>query len=347
MDRLYHSEFLLMDAGRRAQGEFLGGLGLGPVERRYEVVASEPGWRLRDYGGGMRAPLLVIASPIKRPYIWDLGPGVSAIGYCLAQGFHVELLEWTPPHLGDDPMGLDDYLDAITQAVDRVKAAGAAPILLGHSLGGTLAAVYAAFATTGPAGVVLLSAPVSFGAGACRFRDAVVRLVGARPGQTDLVPGSFLGHVSAIAAPGAFVWSRLLDVAASLADARALDTLLRIERWMLDEVPVPGKFMIQVLDWLYCEDRFGRNALPAKGRILGPQNIAAPTLAVVAAGDDVAPYGAVGAFLNAAPARSQIIEYPGESGVALQHLALLVGRCARKDVWPQIAAWIDGAAQGA
>lgn len=344
MDAVFHPEFLILDSNRRAQGEVLAALGFGPVERRYEVTASGRGRRLRDYGGGRRASLLVIGAPIKRPYIWDLAPSISALGFCLDQGFRVHLLEWTPPEIGGAPICLDDYVEAISEGVNRVKAAtgGATPVLLGHSLGGTLAAIFAAFEPTSVAGLVLLGAPLCFGAGTSRFRDAVAGLPGRGPAPSELVPGSLLSHASALAAPADFLWSRLTDAALSMADAQALETHLRVERWALDEVSLPGRFMGEVLDWLYREDRFRRGVLTVAGGALGPRDLVAPTLAAVDTADQIVPLAAVQAFLEASPARSQILTYPGETGAALQHLALLVGRRALASVWPQIARWTDG-----
>lgn len=346
MDEVFHPGFLILDSSRRAQGEVLAALGYGPLERRHKVVASAHSWRLRDYGGGTRGSLLVVGAPIKRPYIWDLAPSISALRYCLDQGFRVHLLEWAPPELGDEPICLDDYVDAISEAVNRVKAAVGAgpPVLLGHSLGGSLAAIFAAFAPNSAAGLVLLGAPLCFGPGASRFQDAVVALPGRAPARGELVPGSLLSHASAVASPSDFVWSRLADAALSSVDAQALEIHLRVERWALDEVALPGHFMGQVLEWLYREDRFRRGVLPVRGSGLGPRNLKTPTLAAVNAADGVVPRAAVEGFLEASPAQTQILEYPGETGVALQHLALLVGLRARATIWPRILAWIDGLA---
>src|SRR5437588_7144016 len=69
---LGRAPFSLMDILRRAQGDAFGAFGLDPSECAYRVVASGPYWRLRDYSSDERsAALLVIAAPIKRPYIWD------------------------------------------------------------------------------------------------------------------------------------------------------------------------------------------------------------------------------------------------------------------------------------
>jgi polyhydroxyalkanoate synthase len=35
-----------------------------------------------------------------------------------------------------------------------------------------------------------------------------------------------------------------------------------------------------------------------------------------------------------------MIEYPGELGVCLQHLGILVGRQAYANVWPEIISWL-------
>lgn len=346
MDEVFHPDFLVLDSIRRAQGGIVAALGYGPLERRYVVASSVRRWRLRDYGGGTRGSLLVIGAPIKRPYIWDLAPSISALGYCLDQGFRVHLLEWTPPKIGHEPICLDDYVEAISEAINQVKAAvgAATPILLGHSLGGTLAAVFVASDPTSVAGLVLLGAPLCFGPGTSPFRDAVVGLPGRAPASSELVPGSLLSHASALASPSDFVWSRLTDAALSRVDAQALETHLRVERWALDEVALPGHFMGQVLEWLYREDRFRRGVLPVRGSGLGPRNLKTPTLAAVNAADGVVPRAAVEGFLEASPAQTQILEYPGETGVALQHLALLVGLRARATIWPRILAWIDGLA---
>jgi polyhydroxyalkanoate synthase len=37
---------------------------------------------------------------------------------------------------------------------------------------------------------------------------------------------------------------------------------------------------------------------------------------------------------------ARIVEYPGEIGVCLQHLGILIGRKARAQVWPEIISWI-------
>ena len=138
--------FTFADALRKAQADILAGLGLAPEECRYEIAASGSYWRLRDYAGQPKgSSLLIVAAPIKRPYIWDLTPSVSAIRYCLRRGLRIYLLEWLPDGPRNESVGLDEYAEAISECCARITSAGGTrPFLIGHSLGGTLAAISSA-----------------------------------------------------------------------------------------------------------------------------------------------------------------------------------------------------------
>lgn len=336
--------FGVVDAVRRAQGALLEGLGFGPTECSYRIVASGPHWRLRDYGRSASGPcLLIVAAPIKRPYIWDLAPSVSAVRFCLDRGLRVHLLEWMSPSPGHGNAGLAEYADqAIGEAVARLAwNAGAQPFLMGHSLGGTFAAIFGTLAPEAARGLVLLGAPLCFRPGGSRFRDAIVALAPASLGEMDLVPGSLLSQLSAWASPETFVWSRLLDGAVSSADPTARVLHARIERWALDEVPLPARLVQEILQWLYREDRLCRGTLSIRERIAAPSGLGLPTLAVVNPTDEVAPPASVLPFVEAMPGQDvRILDYPGEIGVGLQHLGILVGRQAHARVWPQIISWL-------
>jgi poly[(R)-3-hydroxyalkanoate] polymerase subunit PhaC len=336
----------LMDSLRRAQGNALEMLGFGPTECGYRVLASAPRWCLRDYAGGGSGPaVLLIPAPIKRPYIWDLAPSASAVRYCLRQGLRVYLLEWKPPRFGQGDAGLDEYADqAIVGAIAEIAraAGGKAPFLVGHSLGGTFAAIAGALEPQSVRGLVLLGSPLCFQPGSSPFRNSLVSIAPSTLSDIDVVPGSLLSQISALAAPDSFIWSRMRDAAVSIADPLALDIHARVERWTLDEMPLPGMLVDQILGWLYREDRFCRGILPVRGNTVGPASLRLPTLAVVNTADEVAPLPSVRPFIEAMSARDKgIIEYAGETGVGLQHLAILAGRNAYARVWPEILAWLS------
>jgi len=345
MDALSATHFAMSDGLRLAQADALDMLGLGPHETGFQVVSSGPHWRLRRYAGPeIEVPLLIVPAPIKRPYIWDLSPSVSAVRCCLDHGLGVYLLEWMPPSDGDGRAGLDEYAgDAIAASVATISgdAQGARPFLIGHSLGGTLAAIFCALAPQSARGLVLLGAPLCFEQESSRFRDALVSMVPSTWSDTGVIPGSVLSQVSIAASPQTFVWSRWVDGALSLADPSALDTHARVERWALDEVALPGRLVSQIVQWLYCENRLCQGTLSVSGRTVGPSAMQTPTLAIVNTADEIGPFASVAPFLeHMATTDTRIIEYPGEVGVVLQHLAALAGRQAFARVWPEIISWI-------
>jgi polyhydroxyalkanoate synthase len=213
--------------------------------------------------------------------------------------------------------------------------------LLGHSLGGTLAAIHAAAARDDIRGLVLLNAPLSFQQGSSRFRDAIVALTAPLLSGIDSVPGTLVSHLSALACPETFLWSRSADAFFSASDPVALETHARVERWALDEVALPGRLFHEILEWLYRENRFCTATLTLRNQQIGPFSVAIPVLAVVTAGDDIAPTGSIDPFLEAMPSADvQRLVHEREIGVGLQHLAILVGRSAHDRTWPRIGAWL-------
>jgi poly[(R)-3-hydroxyalkanoate] polymerase subunit PhaC len=343
LNALHRAQFDFEDIIRRLQGHVVGAFGFGPKESPYQIIASGAHWRLRDYGGKDRSrPLLIISAPIKRPYIWDLAPAISTIRLCLDRGLSIQLLEWTPasPRTGNN--GLDEYVLAISEAVATIATSprGAKPFLVGHSLGGTLAAIYGAFLPESIRGLVLLGAPLCFEPSANQFRDTLVTLVPREISDADPFPGSLLSHASALASPRTFIWSRLLDAVLSIPDPLAMQIHARVERWALDEVPLPGKLVHQTIDWLYRENRFCRGILNIGGKVIGPASLSVPTLAVVNTADEIAPLSSIKPFAETMTTSVRIIEYRGELGVCLQHLGILVGRHAQAHVWPGIVSWL-------
>ena len=343
LNALTQAQFDVGDVIRRAQGDLAGAFGLNPSECLYRTITSHSYWCLRDYGGGdQSASLLIIAAPIKKPYIWDLTPSISSIRFCLHQGLHVHLLEWmsTSSHAGN--YGIDECVLAISEAVATITAIakGAKPCMIGHSLGGTLAAIYGAFQPETIKALVLLGAPLCFEPSKSQFRDALISLVPRKISEDETFPGSLLSHASALASPNTFIWSRLIDAALSVGDPLAMDIHARVERWALDEIRLPGKLVHQIIDWLYRENRFCRETLKIHEKFVGPHGLSTPTLMVINTADQIASLASLVPFTERMTTKTQIIQYPGEVGVCLQHLGILVGRQAKATIWPDILSWI-------
>jgi polyhydroxyalkanoate synthase len=341
---LRHIQFGALVALRRMQGDVLALLGFGPAESSYSIAASGSYWRLRDYEAANRSrPVLIVAAPIKRPYIWDLTPAVSAIRYCLEAGLNVYLLEWLPASSETCRVGLDECAHAVSACLAAIApgAAGPKPVLMGHSLGGTLAAIATAIAPGTISGLVLLSSAICFRPNESAFRDALVSLVPEPASESDPYPGSILSEASAMASPEAFIWSRLMDATLSAAGGRSVGLHARVERWALDEVPLPGRLVKEIVESLYRENLFCRGMLKVADKTIGLPELSVPILAVVNTADAVAPPASLAPMRDVlGPDRLRIVEYPGEAGVCLQHLGILLGREAYARIWPGIIGWI-------
>lgn len=92
---------------------------------------------------------------------------MSVVRRCLDEGLRVYLLEWLVPTEQEDGWGLAEYVERLPKAAIHViesETGIKAPILAGHSLGGTFAAIFAALHPGRVGGLVLADAPLAFGA---------------------------------------------------------------------------------------------------------------------------------------------------------------------------------------
>jgi polyhydroxyalkanoate synthase len=338
-----------LDRFRRALGTQLDTLGVGPVETPSRAALAEPCLTLKAYPAAPDTGpvLLLVPAPIKRAYLWDLAPWASVVRQCIAAGLRVYLLQWEQPGERERVFGLADYADRlILDCVEAVRAETGHPavFLAGHSLGGTLAALFAALHSERLSGLILLGAPLHFGPQVGAFGPAVAAIPSARLLTAALgnVPGSWLDAISGLVAPSAFAWARWVDWLSSLIDPQALWTHLLVERWALDELPLPQRLFEDTLEWLYREDRFMQGTLVLGDRCVAPQQVTAPVLSVVVRRCSITPPEAILPFHEAVPSPAkELLWYEGDIGVALQHVGPLVGRTAHQHLWPAIIRWIQ------
>jgi polyhydroxyalkanoate synthase len=330
--------FTVADGLRRFYGEALD-LWLARSETPSELVLERPGVRLRYYGkDGNHPPLLIVPAPIKKPYIWDLTPALSVVSRCLQASLRVYVLEWgQAPE--DAQAGITLYADKLI--LECIETIGEPVVLAGHSLGGTFAAIFTSLRPEYVRALLLLEAPLSF-AGDTGAIAALIRIVPSTNTlrQASGYPGTLLNALSLTASPESFLWWRWRDRLASAWDPVALRTHLLVERWTLDEYAMPSDLFADVID-LYRKDRFMRGSLDVGGKMAAARNVAAPVLAVVDPESDVVPPSSVVPFLDVLPGHNwTLLHYEGDTGIALRHVGILVGRNAHRTLWPEILAWL-------
>ncbi|HYD29931.1 MAG TPA: alpha/beta fold hydrolase [Azospirillaceae bacterium] len=352
----WHGVLAWSDANRRRQGALLDLLGLGPERTPSRVVFARPGVRLRAFGeprAGHGPVLLIVPAPIKRFYIWDLLPAVSVVRHCLDGGVRVYGAEWSDPVGPAVRYGLADYADRLLgECIDAMAAETgvSAPMVTGHSLGGTLAAIFTSLNPERVRALTLLEAPLRFGKEVGAF--APLLAVAPRPngfdGEAPPIPGSLLNLASLMAAPDAFLLERWSDWAASLPDYQALRTHLRVERWTLDEYPMPARLFAGVVEDLYRGDHFRRGTLEIGRRRAALAAIACPIQIVADPRSRVIPPSSVVPEAGSVASNdARVLRYEGDRGVALQHVGALVGRNAHQRLWPEIIRWMRARWNGA
>jgi polyhydroxyalkanoate synthase len=326
--------FSLEDSVRRAAGHLLEKAGYGPHETAWHRI-DRSRFRLRRYlqSSENEPPTLIVPAPIKRAYIFDLLPSVSVVRRLADAGFAVYLYEW--PEEGEGNWDLAATVSSLRLAAEMIAAEHrCAPILVGHSLGGTLAAITAAVDTPLVSKLVLIEAPLKFGEQTGALEPIVLSSPAVPLGS---VPGSLLDLAGVAAAPDEFVFGRYADAYACLQDQEASAIHLAVIRWSLDEFSPSGRLIQDVLQLLYREDRFARNQLHLLGRFAGCDLLAKiPVAAIVDHASRVVPTSsALGGLRN-----PSIFPYERELGVALQHVGPLVGRQAHKTLWPLLVDWM-------
>ena len=332
------------DLLRRSFGTVLDSIGLGPSEVPYDAVLIEPGYTLRRYrgAGDGRAPVLIVPAPIKRPYIFDLRPGRSVVQRFLEAGFSVYLIAWKEAGPEGADWGLSEYAGSwIAAAVERMRSEQRrTPILVGHSLGGTFAALYAALDPGQISKLVLVEAPLAFG----KHTGALASIVAMSPRTWQSAhllggaPGSLLDLASVTADPEELVLKPLLDRWWSVLDSNAMATHTRVMRWSLDEFPLPPRLFAEVVELLYREDRFARGELTLSGQPAEPAALNTVRIAAIVDGTSrLVPGSSVLAPLT----NPVVFRYEPEIGVALQHVGPLVGQRAHRELWPQVISWMQ------
>jgi polyhydroxyalkanoate synthase len=340
--------FESLDQIRKLQGNVLDSIGLGPDESIYRIVFSRPAVRLRFYGTERPGSpiLLIVPAPIKRPYIWDLSPERSVVRQAIDHGFEVYLAEWTEPDGQDTLLGLEEYAGTmLEECMDAIaeRSLSDKVFLAGHSLGGTFAALYGAYRPEQIAGLILIEAPLHFAEASGAFKTLLnlgVPVEAVIP-SSGRIPGSLLNLISASAAPGTFHVDRYLDYMASLPSRENLRTHWRVERWTLDELPLPRKLFEDIVEQLYYEDQFMRGELMVSNARLHPRDIASPLFAIYEPASSIVPPESVIEFYHAAESPDkELMPYLGDTGVALKHVGALVGDSAHRHIWPQVFDWM-------
>jgi len=307
----------------------------------HQVIHQQGKLVVRYYepaGEARKTPLVVIPSMINRAYICDLEPDRSLVAGLAGLGHPTYLIDWGVP--GDEDAGLtvaDILLDLLHRAIDRICRHAKSPkaALVGYCQGGTLAAMYAALRPQRLTSLCVFNTPVRFSEGG-RFREfvdpAVFNVEEAIP-DDRLVSVDIMKMAFQLLDPMGN-WSKFIAIEADAADPERLSRTLARERWLEENVPMPGAFAREFIKNAYQEDRLLAGTWEVRGERVDLRNIRVPLLVLAAEKHFITPQSAALPLASAtsSPAvRCEILK--------TGHIGVVVGSFGPKVFYPLLDRW--------
>jgi poly(3-hydroxyalkanoate) synthetase len=294
--------------------------------------------RLRDFSRAKRGQPLLICGPyaLHSTLIADFAVGHSIIERLQQSAIdRIFLTDWRSASPDMRYLSIDQYLADLNVAVDEIGA----PIdLIGLCQGGWLSLVYAARFPEKVRRLVLAGAPVN-----ASVDSGLVRLVGSAP------QAAFEGIVESGGGivKGAHIlrfWSRASDTALvlqrSLSPEVATDQELheRFVRWHDETVDLPGTYYLQVVNWIYRENRITNGTFVALGRTVRLADVKIPVFLLAGSDDEIVPAVQAMATASSLGTQASLIE---RAVVPSSHLGLYLGSRTLAVTWPRIAGWLQ------
>lgn len=369
------------------------GMGGAPVHTplAYEPgkdVALTPGkvvWRnalceLLQYdpatAGVAREPVFVVPSWIMKYYILDLQPHNSLIRYLVEQGFTVFALSWHNPRASARDLGLNDYLQAMLDALDaaRARCGGEAVQAVGYCLGGTLLAIAAAtLARDGKddalRSISLIAAQTDFsepGELGLYIDASELAALDALMWRQGYLDGSQMAATFQLLNARDLVWSRMMSEYLLGRRSKANDLM----SWNADTTRMPYRMHIEYLNDLFLHNDLAEGRYCVGDEPVALSDIEQPMFVVGTERDHVSPWRSVYKvllsthnpltfLLTAGGHNAGIVSEPGHPR---RHY-----RCATRDPgmayrspqaffdgtppvegswWPRLAAWLQEQSSG-
>lgn len=340
MDRVAHAP--------RAAVEFANTI-LTTGDATIGATPKDPVWTYRTttlyrYRSSRRVyplPVLLVFALINRPAVFDLRPGHSFVEYLLEEGFDVFLLDWGVPDDEDSDRGLESYVcDELPWGIRETQRAAEADevSLLGWCIGGTLCAMHAALRPQGGVrNLVLLTTPIDPG------RSLYTRWAGRESFDVDQVvetfpsiPGGLIDVGNRLMKPVTNYWTTYRRLAQQTLDGVAnRDAYQAMAKWVADNPPFPARAYREWITWMYKENRLVNGRVELRGERVDLGAIEANLLVITAGSDHITPRDNTTPLLDLV-ASEDVTHFARPGG----HIGLMAGSKARKEMWPDVAAWL-------
>ncbi|HEX3036390.1 MAG TPA: class III poly(R)-hydroxyalkanoic acid synthase subunit PhaC [Thermodesulfobacteriota bacterium] len=310
-----------------------------------EVVFTENKLKLRHYYPLTEktnpVPLIMIFALINRPYILDLKPGRSVVEVLLKHGIDVYMIDWGIPGDEDKHLDLNYYVNRyIKKVVNKVKKiSGSDKVnLLGYCMGGSMSVMYTSLYPDDVKNLVLMTTGIDFKV------EGMLTLWGDKPNfDVDKfvdafgnVPPEFLQSGFLFMKPIQNLVSKYVNFYENVDNENFVDNFLAMEKWLNDNIPVPGEVFREFVKYCYQENQLVENRLRINGKVIDLKKIECPVLNLIAENDHLTPpaSSAVLGDLISSKDKETIIYPTG-------HIGLSVSSKSLKDLWPKAASWLN------
>jgi poly(3-hydroxyalkanoate) synthetase len=139
-------------------------------------------------------------------------------------------------------------------------------------------------------------------------------------------------------------WSRKLtaqdiEVALqrSLSDTGGPELLERFGQWNSETLNLPGAYYLQIVNWIFRENRIAAGEFTALGRKIDLRDVKAPIFLLAGLDDEVVPAVQALATARFVGTPSALIAAASEPS---DHLGLFMGARTHAHAWPRIAEWL-------
>jgi len=297
----------------------------------HTVVHRQDKLALRAYGGAKhRTPVVVVPSLINQAAICDLEPDRSLVAALASAGWPTYLVDWGTPGPED---ASEDVAYVVLELLDRAlrraaRHAGSERVfVLGYCQGGTLATMLAALRPDVVAGLVTLNAPVQFAQGG-RFRTLVQHLdVDAAIDGDGLLPVDVMKAAFKLLDPVGNV-TKYRAIARASAHPRQLTRTLARERWLDENVPMPGAFARELIGRGYQDDALVDGSWELRGERVDLGAIRCPVHVVAAERDFISPAPSCTALADHVGGPAQVSVLP------TGHIGVVVGSAGPRIFYP-------------
>jgi poly(3-hydroxyalkanoate) synthetase len=296
---------------------------------------------LRDFSCGKGGVPALICAPfaLHTATIADFAPGRSVVEALRGGGIErLFVTDWRSAGADMRFLSIDSYLAELNVAVDEL---GAPVDLIGLCQGGWMALVYAARFPRKVRRLVLAGAPVDIAAGQSQLSQMTVQLPLAAFEEFVAAQGGRVLGQRVLQIWGTALIAddsrRVLQLAPEDNSRAAEELQRRFEEWYDLTVDLPGTYYLQVVSWLFQQNRLATGSFVALGRKIDLARLYHPIFLLGARDDEVvAPEQLFATANRVGTPKERVVTASEPCG----HLSLFLGADTIRDTWPRIAQWL-------